>query len=134
MASRLSRNGTSMTAPSSKTNAPTRGEIWVVRFDPVEGAEMAKKRPSAVVSLPTVGRLPLRIIVPITHWKPSYAMVPWLVYLKPNKTNGLTKDSAADAFQVKSVSLQRFENKIGTVTADQLEQISAAVALCVGAP
>lgn len=122
-----------MTLPSPKTNVPVRGEIWMVRFDPVTGAEMGKTRPAVVINLPAVGKLPLRIVVPITEWKPAYAVAPWLVYLKPAKTNGLSKDSAADAFQVKSVSIDRFVSKAGGVTADQLEQISAAVALCVGA-
>lgn len=123
-----------MTSPSPKTNVPTRGEIWMVRFDPVTGAEIAKTRPAVVVNLPAVGKLPLRIVVPITEWKPAYAATPWLIYLKPSKANGLSKDSAADAFQVKSVSIQRFVSKAGIVTADQIEQISAAIALCVGAP
>ena len=123
-----------MTHPSSTISRPLRGEIWMVRFNPVTGAEIAKTRPAIVVNLAAIGKLPLRIVVPATEWKPTYAGVPWLVYLKPSKSNGLTKDSAADAFQVKSVSIQRFANKIGTVTADELEQISAAIALYVGAP
>lgn len=122
-----------MTLPSSKTDVPTRGEIWMIRFDPVRGAEMAKTRPAVVVNLDAVGKLPLRIVVPITEWKPAYAVAPWLVYLKPTKTTGLSKDSAADAFQVKSVSIERFISKAGAVTADQLDQIGAAIALCVGA-
>ena len=104
-----------------------------MRFDPVTGAEIAKTRPAVVLNLPAVGKLPLRIVVPITEWKPAYAVAPWLVYLKPTKANGLSKDSAGDAFQVKSVSVDRFISRAGAVTADQLEQISAAVALCVGA-
>lgn len=112
---------------------PHRGEIWWIRFDPVEGAEIAKTRPAVVVSVPSVGKLPLRIIVPITQWNPCWATVPWLVFLKRTNRNGLDKDSAADCFQVKSLSLKRFESRIGVLTADELEQIGAAVALCVGA-
>jgi mRNA interferase MazF len=103
-------------------------------FDPSEGAEIGKTRPAVVVNVPSVGRLPLRIVVPITDWQPKWATVPWLVYLKKNNRNGLKKDSAADCFQVKSVSLERFETLIGRLTADELEQVSAGVALCVGAP
>jgi mRNA interferase MazF len=97
------------------------------------GAEIAKVRPAVVVNLTAVGKLPLRIVVPVTEWKPAYALAPWLVYLKPTKGNGLSKESAADAFQVKSVSLERFISRAGVVTANELEQISAAIALCVGA-
>src|SRR5678816_1147454 len=48
---------------------PSRGDIWLVDFDPAVGAEIRKLRPSLVVSLPAVGRLPLRLVVPITDWK-----------------------------------------------------------------
>ena len=118
---------------SQKTGEPQRGEIWQLRFDPSQGAEIGKTRPAVVVSVPSVGKLPLRIVVPVTEWKAKYATVPWLVYLRVAKRNGLNKDSAADAFQVKSVSVTRFVAKLGDLSADQIEEICAAVALCVGA-
>jgi hypothetical protein len=40
----------------------------------------------------------------------------------------------ADAFQVKSLSENRFVRKIGQVTVDQMEEIASAIALCIGAP
>lgn len=113
--------------------SPVRGEIWQLRFDPVTGAEMGKTRPAVVVSPRSVGRLPLRIVVPITDWKSRYSLVPWLVHLKPNKRNGLSKESAADCFQVKSVSVDRFVKKLGVLRAVEIEEIGAGVALCVGA-
>lgn len=122
-----------MTPPSPRSSKPVQGEIWLVRFDSSTGAELGKTRPAVVLNLPAIGRLPLRLVVPVTEWKPPYAAAPWLVYLKPVKGNGLSKESAADAFQVKSLSTDRFESRLGVVTADQLEQISAAIALCVGA-
>ena len=113
---------------------PGRGEVWDVRFDPSVGAEMQKIRPAVVISENSIGRLPLRIVVPITDWKPSYGGYPWFVHLPANSTNGLSKDSGADAFQVKSVSTNRFVTSRGTLTDSQLDDIASAVALCVGAP
>ncbi|MFI5461323.1 MAG: type II toxin-antitoxin system PemK/MazF family toxin [Isosphaerales bacterium] len=113
---------------------PSRGEIWLVNFDPALGAEIQKTRPAVVVSLDTIGRLPLRMIVPITDWKPQYANYPWMVELPASADNGLAKDSVADAFQTKSVSQSRFVRLLGQVAADQLDEIAAAIALCVGAP
>ena len=81
---------------------PRRGEIWLVDFDPAVGAEIRKVRPAVVISLDTLGRLPLRIIVPITDWKPQYVRYPWFVELPVSPTNGLVKDSGADAFQPES--------------------------------
>jgi mRNA interferase MazF len=114
--------------------APNRGEIWLVDFDPAVGAEIQKLRPAVVVSVDTVGRLPLRMVVPITDWKPHYAKFPWFVEIPASPANSLAKDSGADSFQTKSVSLNRFVRRIGQVTADQLDEIASAIALCVGTP
>ena len=67
-----------MTHRSKTEPIPTRGEIWWIRFDPAEGSEIAKTRPAAVVSVPSVGKLPLRIVVPITGWNPRWVTMPWL--------------------------------------------------------
>jgi mRNA interferase MazF len=92
---------------------PRRGEVWLIDFDPSVGAEIAKVRPAVVISQNTVGRLPLRMVVPITDWKPSYQGYAWFVFLPPDGSNGLTKDSGADTFQTKSISLRRFVRSIG---------------------
>jgi mRNA interferase MazF len=119
-----------MTGP--KKTLPQRGEVWTVRFDPSVGAEMHKLRPAVVVNVPEVGRLPLRIVVPLTDWKPAYASLPWFVRVPATPQNGLAKDSGADAFQVKSVATARFVNQLGTVTEQELNRIVAAIALCIG--
>lgn len=105
----------------------------MIRLDPVKGAEIGKTRPAVVVNPPSIGRLPLRIVVPVTAWETKYGTVPWLVHLKPTGRNGLTKESAADCFQVKSVSLKRFVSKLGDLHANDIQEISAAIALCVDA-
>ncbi len=82
----------------------------------------------------SVGRLPLKIVVPFTDWKPLFATFAWFVHIPPTPENGLNKDSGADAFQVKSVSETRFLNRLGDLLPDQLDDIAAAVAACIGAP
>lgn len=112
---------------------PVRGEVWLVRFDPSVGAEIQKLRPAVVMSAAAIGRLPLRIVVPITDWKPAYAGFPWFVHLAASPENGLLlKESGADAFQTKSVALSRFERRLGRLADEEIEKISAAIALCVG--
>lgn len=122
-----------MSVISTRADLPARGEIWLVRFNPQVGAEIEKMRPAVVISIDAVGRLPLRIVVPVTAWASDYANSPWMIHLRPTVGNGLAKESAADAFQVKSVSLRRFDRRLGRVTPDQLDNIAQAVALCVGA-
>ncbi len=112
---------------------PLRGEIWWVNFDPTVGAEIQKIRTAAVLSLDSIGKLPLRIVVPITGWDVKFDDNPWLVKIKKTGVNGLTKDSAVDCFQIKSVSLNRFSRKLGSLTGAELDEICAAVQLCIGA-
>jgi mRNA interferase MazF len=109
-----------------------RGEIWEVRFDPSEGDEIRKVRPAAVINVKGAGRMRLSIVVPITGWQSQFMDYSWMTRLIPDSGNGLTKESAADAFQVKSLSVRRFQEKIGSLDADTLDEIAAAVAWCVG--
>ena len=111
---------------------PKRGEVWWINFDPSTGAEINKARPAVVIGVDAIGRLPLKLVVPITDWKPTYTGFPWFVELSPTASNGLTKLSGADAFQVKSVSEQRFIRRGGRITDEQLADIADAIALCVG--
>jgi len=111
-----------------------RGEVWEVRFDPSEGEEIKKTRPAVVMSVPEAGRMPLRIVVPITGWQAHFTKYFWMVRLSPSTMNGLSKESVADTFQIKSVSTNRFRNKIGILNADEIEQIAEMIALCVGYP
>ncbi len=105
-----------------------RGEVWVINLDPTLGAEIRKSRPAVVVNDDAMGILPLKVIVPLTDWKERYSAAPWLVQILPSSTNGLQKPSAADAFQVRSVSEQRFLQRLGFLSASEMEQVTAALA------
>jgi len=111
---------------------PARGEIWLVRFDPKIGDEIEKDRPAVVVQEDGLGRLALRIVVPITDWKDRYLQYPWHTKIAQTAQNGLSKDSSADSIQVKSVSEKRFLRKLGEISDAELENVVAAVALCIG--
>ena len=54
-------------------------------------------------------------------------MAVWMVKLIPSKVNGLSKDSAADCFQVRSLSEDRFVKKIGQVNFNTLEDLKEAL-------
>lgn len=86
-------------------------EIWLVTFNPTTGQEISKKRPAIVVSSDQVGKLKLRTVVPITDWKDTYIHYPWMIKIIPNTQNNLSKESAIDCFQVKSLSTDRFIQK-----------------------
>ena len=105
-----------------------RGEIWRIELDPTRGDEMQKTRPAVIVSDDQVGVLALKIILPITDWKEHYAEVGWMVKLEPNQENGLSKASAVDAFQIRSVSQSRFVRNLGKVSEADFLAIKHAIA------
>lgn len=107
--------------------SPVRGEVWLVNFDPTIGAEIRKVRPAAVVSSDTIGRLPIKLIAPITDWKPSFANNIWHVKVEPDSSNGLTKTSAVDALQLRGVDQRRFIRKLGQLSQTTMEEITIAV-------
>ncbi len=98
-------------------------EIWLINLDPTIGAEIKKTRPAIIVNDDSLGKLPLKIIVPITDWKDKYEIAPWMIQINPTKINGLTKLSSADCFQVRSVSEDRFVRKIGVVSNTIMDEI-----------
>ena len=110
-----------------------RDEVWLINLDPTIGAEIKKSRPAIIVNDDAIGILPLKVIVPVTEWKEHYAAAPWLVRLLPDGENGLEKSSAADAFQVRSVSQKRFIRRLGKLSDTALNAVTEAltVVLCI---
>ena len=108
------------------------GEIWLVNLDPTVGAEIKKTRCAIIISVDDLGKLPLKIIAPITDWKEHYADYPWMVKIIPSEKNCLSKISAIDCFQVKSVSAERFTGKIGSVESEIIMTVQEALNLVIG--
>lgn len=104
------------------------GEIWLVSLDPTIGAEIKKTRPAIIVNDNTLGRLPLKIIVPVTDWKDRYSVALWMIKLIPDRQNKLTKESSADCFQIRSIAEERFVKKLGLVDNVIMDQIRKALA------
>ncbi len=75
------------------------GEIWLINLDPTFGAEIKKTRPGIIVNNDTLGKLPLKIIVPLTDWKDRYEIAPWMIRIYPDAINYLSKFPALIAFR-----------------------------------
>lgn len=104
------------------------GEVWLINLDPTVGSEIKKTRPAVIVNDNSLGKLPLKVIVPLTDWKERYDIAPWMVKITPDKSNNLSKPSAADCFQVRSLSELRFAKKLVKITSGQLEEIKSGLA------
>lgn len=102
-------------------------EIWLIDLEPTKGAELQKVRPGVIVNDDRLGRLPLKIIVPITDWKERYDIAPWMVKIEPNQDNGLSKVSTADCFQIRSLSQDRLIKKLGIIDKITLDEIKESI-------
>ena len=106
-----------------------RGEIWRINLDPTIGSETKKSRPCVIVSRDAVGILPLKIIVPLTGWQEKFEKAKWLIPIAASSHSGLRKKSAADTFQVRSLSEVRFIEKIGNLTEKEMKDIELGLVL-----
>jgi len=97
------------------------GEIWQINLDPTMGSEMKKVRPCIILNNDMVGKLPLKVIAPLTDFKEHYRAVPWMVIIEPTPQNGLQKRSAIDLFQVRSLSEKRLIKRLGIVDREILD-------------
>lgn len=110
---------------------PRRGEVWDVDFSGYIGTEIQKIRPAVVVNINSIKHLKIRLIAPITSWNKQYTGKIWIVNIKSNDLNGLQWESAVDTMQIKGADVQRFVEKRGQLTAEQMDDISAAIAAII---
>ena len=106
-----------------------RGQIWLYNADPTVGDEISKIRPCVIVSNDDLGILRLKVVVPITGWNEVFVQIPWMIQIEPTQENNLSKSSAVDTFQVRSVSQQRLIKQVGTVSDEIIKEITNALAM-----
>ena len=105
------------------------GEIYWVNLDPTIGDEIKKRRPVIIVNGGHDKHLRLAIVVPVTAWSPYWDENPFFVSLEPDSNNGLKKKSAVDCFQIRAISHDRFVEKIGNISNDEINLIKKSIAL-----
>lgn len=85
-----------------------------------------------IVNRDALARLPLRIIVPLTAWRQEFEGAPWHVRVGKTEENGLSKESSADTFQVRSIPEERLVEKLEEITAPVMNAIDKGLALSLG--
>ena len=109
-----------------------RGEIRIVRLDPVVGTESARTRPAVVVSNDGANTIAAVLgqgvvtIVPVTS--NTEVIHPFQVMLAASST-GLRLNSKAQIEQIRSVDVKRIGDLIGMVPIDLMTQIEDAMRL-----
>jgi mRNA interferase MazF len=109
-----------------------RGEIRLVDLDPARGAEASKSRPAVVVSNDGANSAATRLgrgvvtVVPVTS---NVARIyPFQIMLRSADT-GLSRDSKAQAEQVRSVSVEHVGGRLGLVPAQIMARLDDALRL-----
>jgi mRNA interferase MazF len=93
-----------------------RGDVHMVDFDPVRGAEANKRRPAVIVSNDVANRTVIRLgrgvltVVPITS---NVERVYSFQVLLPAGAGGLPLDSKAQAEQVRALDTERVGERLG---------------------
>jgi mRNA interferase MazF len=112
-----------------------RGDIYLVDLEPVLGAEANKRRPAVVVSNDaanlTAERLGRGVITVVPVTSNLDHVYPFQVLLRAAAT-GLTRDSKAQAEQIRSIAVGRVGVKLGSVPNAIMVEIEEALRLHLG--
>jgi mRNA interferase MazF len=107
-----------------------RGEIVTVNLDPARGSAASKTRPAVVVSNDAANATATRLgrgvitVVPVTS--NTTHIYPFQVLLPAGQT-GLTRDSKAQAEQVRSVAVERVGPPVGKLPAALIAELDQAL-------
>lgn len=112
-----------------------RGDIVAVDLEPVRGSEADKLRPAVVVSNDTANATATRLrrgvitVVPVTS---NVKRVHDFQVLLPAAETGLTRDSKAQAEQVRSIAVERVGARIGLVPQHRMDEVDEALRIHLG--
>ena len=109
---------------------PSRGEVWQVDLNPVQGNETGKVRPALVVSVDQLNhsRAGLVWVIPITTKDKgirSHVVI-------PKGMGGATEDAWIKCEELKSVSVERLRRLRGTVDSKVMQEVMYRVQFYLG--
>ena len=107
-----------------------RGDVVIVRFDPAEGNEIKKTRPTVVVQNDTGNRnASTTIVAPVTG---TYREYPFEVFVEADGSP-LEKDSSVRLDQVRTVSIpKRIHTVVGHLDTATMRAVDEALKLSLG--
>ena len=110
---------------------PTRGDVYIVRFDPTEGVEISKTRPAVIIQNDLGNRFSnLTIAAPITS-KYDAELYPTEALVKAPE-GGLKTDSVVLVNQIRAVDKRRLGRRLGALHPSTMALVNEALAVSVG--
>ena len=109
---------------------PLRGEIWAVDLNPVRGHEQAGRRPCLVISddIYNQGPAAKHIVLPVTS---RNKRIPYHLTVTPPE-GGLRLASYVMCDDIRSVSRERFGERLGTVSSQTLSLMKENLEMLLG--
>jgi mRNA interferase MazF len=101
------------------------GSIWLVNFDPSIGTEIRKTRPAMIISGTLFNQRRKVTVLPITSSSPDSRVLPVVVPLEPDETNGLTTDSFIVCIDPMTFDKQRLVKQLGILNSDKIRQVQS---------
>ena len=105
---------------------PTRGEVWLVNWNPARGSEQAGKRPALVIQNDIGNEKASTTIVSAISG--SVKIYPMNIKIDPPE-GGLERPSIVKTGQILTVSKERLEKRLGRIGAKKMEQVNHAIKL-----
>jgi mRNA interferase MazF len=110
---------------------PTRGEVYLVNFDPTIGAEIQKTRPALILQNDIANRhSPITIVAAITSQfnEPLY---PTEVLIQPPE-GGLTMPPVVLLNQMRSIDKRRLVHRLGILMPATMDRVDRAILISLG--
>ncbi|MFP4037550.1 MAG: type II toxin-antitoxin system PemK/MazF family toxin [Desulfobacteraceae bacterium] len=105
---------------------PRRGEVWLVNWNPARGSEQAGLRPALVIQN-DIGneKAPTTIVAAISS---SVKLYPMNVAIHPPE-GGVDHPSIVKTSQLLTVSKERLEKRLGSISRDKIGEVDKAIKL-----
>ena len=99
--------------------------IWLVNFEPAMGTEIRKTRPAMIISGTLFNQRRKVTVLPIISSVPDNRLLPVVVPIEPNPTNGLTTDSFIVCIDLMTFDKQRLVKQLGILSTDKMRQVKS---------
>lgn len=104
-----------------------RGDVFLVRLDPVEGSEQAGIRPCVIVTRNAINRhSPVIMVTPFTDAANITRQYPSDVLIRAPE-GGLAKNSVALIVQTRAIAKTRLVRRLGTLSPAVMNEINEAL-------
>ncbi len=103
-----------------------RGEVWWVDLNPTKGSEIHKKRPCVILSVDVLNQRRKTVVVVPLSTAPT---------VRPPLTVAISsagRPAVAVMDQIRAAAKERFGNRIGTLTAPEMESVEESLRTILG--